>query len=81
MGTKPTLVSCCNRCILNDNKRKACRYQTTIPAVGLCCGAYYASTTPDKRKWMHFPFCDELYCPLRHPELLDGATLERRQND
>lgn len=65
-------VKCCNRCIL----REPCKYHLDIPTVGLCCEAYYKAKRKDNREWMHFPFCSEENCPLKHPELLKGATLE-----
>ena len=71
----PTLVACCNKCIMTADADKACKYQTIIPAVGCCCGAYYASKRKDGQIWTHFPFCDDLYCPIKHPEFLEGATL------
>jgi hypothetical protein len=55
---------------------KGCRYSLEIPTVGLCCEAYYLSKRKDGKEWMHFPFCSEENCPLKHPELLEGATLE-----
>ena len=53
-----------------------CEYHLEIPTVGLCCDAYYNSKRKDGRTWMHFPFCSEESCPLKHPELLKGATLK-----
>lgn len=54
-----------------------CKYHIEIPTVGLCCEAYYKSKRNDGKEWMHFPFCTEENCPLKHSELLEGATLER----
>lgn len=59
-----------------------CRYQLAIRNVGLCCEAYYKSKPPKAgmwRNWFHFPFCSEENCPLKHPELLEGATLESEE--
>ena len=53
-----------------------CKYHLEIPAVGLCCEAYYKSKRNDGKEWMHFPHCNEENCPLKHSELLEGATLE-----
>ena len=53
-----------------------CKYHLAIPTVGLCCEAYYKSKRNDGREWMHFPFCEDQNCPLKHPDLLHGATLE-----
>jgi hypothetical protein len=63
----------------NDWYVKGCKYHLQIPTVGLCCEAYYLSKGYrgcQQRCWMHFPFCAEHNCPLKHPELLKGATLE-----
>lgn len=68
-------VCCCNKCIT----REPCKYHLTIPTVGLCCEAYYKSKRNDGKEWMHFPFCAEENCPLKHPELLMGATLEEKE--
>lgn len=54
-----------------------CEHQMEIPTVGWCCEAYYKSKRNDGKEWMHFPLCSEENCPLKHPELLEGATLER----
>ena len=61
---------------------KGCKYHLQIPTVGLCCEAYYLSKGYrgcQQRCWMHFPFCAEHNCPLKHPELLNGATLESEE--
>lgn len=55
----------------------SCKYNLEIPNVGLCCEAYYKSKRNDGLEWMHFPFCSEKNCPLKHPELLQGATLKK----
>ena len=52
-----------------------CEYSFEIPKIGICCGAYGESKRPDGRHWAHYPFCEEKYCPLIHPELLEGAEL------
>lgn len=60
-----------------------CKYHLEIPTVGLCCEAYYLSKGYkgcQERSWFHFPFCSEENCPLKHPELLKGATLESEAN-
>ena len=61
---------------------KDCKYHLQIPTVGLCCEAYYLSKGYrgcQQRCWMHFPFCAEHNCPLKHPELIHGATLESEE--
>ena len=54
-----------------------CKYNIVIPQIGVCCRAYYESESKDGRKWMHFPLCNEETCPLKHPELLGGAKLDK----
>lgn len=58
---------------------ETCQYNTEIPDVGLCCGAYHKAKRNDGKHWMHFPFCSEDDCPLKHPELLKGAKLESEE--
>lgn len=53
-----------------------CKYQFEIPDMGMHCGAYYHSERPDGLCWMNFPKCSEEKCPLKHPELLEGAILK-----
>lgn len=61
-----------------------CKYELVVPAVPskekrTLCGAYSASTPPKGalwKHWAHYPCCAEENCPLKHPELLEGATLE-----
>ena len=53
-----------------------CSYELDIPEVGICCKAYYNSKRIDGKLWCHFPKCDEVNCPLKHPELLEGARLD-----
>ena len=48
-----------------------CKNQIHIPGVGLCCKTYFNHKRNDGKLWMHFPFCNEENCPLKHPELLD----------
>lgn len=55
------------------------KYKLRIPGVGVCCEAYYKSKRNDGLEWMHFPFCSEENCPLKHPELLEGAILETEE--
>ena len=63
-------------------KEKHCKYCTFISEVykGECvCGAYSKSKRPDGKWWAHFPQCNGANCPLKHPELLDGAKLDMRR--
>ena len=53
-----------------------CKYELYIPDVGICCAAYSRSKRKDGLEWMHFPKCMDEKCPLKHPELLEGAILE-----
>ena len=58
---------------------KSCQYFFPIPKAGICCGAYSASKPTKEnrwRHWAHYPECTEENCPLKHPELLEGRTLE-----
>lgn len=58
---------------------KTCQYFFTIPRVGICCKAYSDSKPTNKNRWKHwanYPECTEENCPLKHPELLNGRTLE-----
>lgn len=61
-----------------EREANACQYHLTIPRVGLCCEAYYKSKNSQGKvhSWFHFTFCSEENCPLKHPELLQGRTLE-----
>lgn len=40
------------------------------------CKAYNMSKRPDDNIWCHFPICSDKNCPLKHPELLEGATFK-----
>ena len=61
-----------------------CKYKLVIPSdvieltgyKGPLCKAYSKSKRPDGRHWAHYPECKMENCPLQHPELLNGATLE-----
>lgn len=58
---------------------KACQYFFDIPKIGICCQAYSKSKPTSEnrwRHWAHYPKCKEENCPLKHPELLQGRTLE-----
>ena len=39
------------------------------------CGAYADAKRADGKLWQYYPKCEDKNCPLRYPELLDGATL------
>lgn len=60
-----------------------CQYVMNVPAIDgihpemTLCGAYSKSKRPDGRWWAHFPECSEAKCPLIHPELLEGAMLDK----
>lgn len=53
-----------------------CKYNITLPTIGVCCEAYAKSVRADGKVWAHFPICTEANCPLIHSDLLEGATLE-----
>lgn len=56
-----------------------CQYFFPLPRFGMCCKAY-SESKPTKentwKHWAHYPKCSEENCPLRHPELLEGRTLD-----
>lgn len=55
-----------------------CNYQFEIPQIGTCCNAYAESERKDGLHWSHYPECKERNCPLKHPELLEGAKLKNK---
>lgn len=57
---------------------ETCKYNLDIPGVGMCCDAYSQSKRKDGLHWAHYPFCATENCPLKHPELLESAILERK---
>ena len=54
-----------------------CKNQIHIPGVGLCCNAYYNHHKKKGKLWMHFPFCKEENCPIKHPELFNKCQRKR----
>lgn len=54
---------------------KECEYSLPIPDSHILCGAYSKSHRPDGLHWANYPCCEDQNCPLKHPELLNGATL------
>lgn len=48
-----------------------CKYQ-----LGTLCKAYAESKRHDDLCWAHYPECNNENCPLKHPELLEGAVLK-----
>ena len=61
-------------------KEKHCKYCTYLTYTGYChCSAYSKSKHPSGKWWAHFPKCRGTNCPLKHPELLDGAKLDMRR--
>ena len=50
------------------------RHELLVPTSG-CCWAYYEAKRPDGLKWVHFPTCSKENCPIKHPDLLEGAKL------
>ena len=60
---------------------KNCIYSIQLPQNGLCCAAYSCSKRPDGKFWAHFPKCLTENCPFDHPELLDGATFDKKEFD
>lgn len=56
-----------------------CKYQLKFPSdESTHCMAYSWSKRPDGRHWAHYPCCDPANCPIRHPELLEGAVLDTK---
>ena len=58
------------------HKCKYCLYSRIPHFSGYYCFAYSKSERPDKKFWAHFPKCLSENCPLKHPELLEGAILK-----
>lgn len=58
-----------------------CKYNITLPNIGVCCGAYCKSIRVDAKDWLHFPICTKVNCPLIYPELLEGAILLEIKNE
>ena len=58
---------------------KQCNYSITLPNVGACCDVYSNSKRPDNKWWTHWPKCAEVNCPLKHPELLEGAIFDEKE--
>jgi hypothetical protein len=65
--------------------RENCRYCMEIPMLKhpmhmvIHCGAYSVSKRKDGLHWGHYPACKPENCPVIHPELLEGAILERKE--
>ena len=60
---------------------KECVYNIELPGSGVCCNAYSQSERPDKKWWAHWPDCSEDNCPLKRPELLEGAILKKETEE
>lgn len=58
---------------------KQCRYAIEFLRMGLHCMVYSCSKRPDNKWWAHFPECSEEKCPLKHPELLEGAIFDEEE--
>ena len=57
-----------------------CTYQTkfnheSVTSGKIVCTAYSKSKLPKGQFWAHFPKCMPTNCPLRNPNLLQGAKL------
>ena len=58
---------------------KQCKYAIEFPGMGLHCMVYSFSKRSDNKWWAHFPECSEEKCPLKHPELLEGAIFDKEE--
>lgn len=58
---------------------KLCKYAIEFPGMGLHCMVYSYSKRPDNKFWAHFPDCSDEKCPLKHPELLEGAIFDEEE--
>ena len=45
------------------------------------CMAYSKSERKDGLFWAHFPICCDENCPLKNPDLLEGAVLDNETLD
>ena len=59
---------------------KKCIYKHELPVSGDWCWAYWSSDRPDGRLWCHWPICSKENCPIKHPELLEGAKLSESED-
>jgi len=57
----------------------ACKYKMSHPEGKILCEAYHKSERSDGLNWCHFPICSDENCPLKHPELLEGAILKKEE--
>ena len=58
----------------------SCLYKLPFPDGTIHCDAYYSSECGGKKHWWaHFPVCNDKNCPIKHPELLQGAKLEEHE--
>ena len=58
---------------------KKCKYAIEFSGMELHCMVYSYSKRPDNKFWAHFPDCSDEKCPLKHPELLEGATFDEEE--
>lgn len=58
---------------------KQCNYDVIFPDGEIRCMVYSYSKRPDGKWWAHFPECSEEKCPLKHPELLEGAIFDEEE--
>ena len=58
---------------------KSCRYSVIFPKGEIRCMVYAYSKRPDNKFWAHYPECSEEKCPLKHPELLEGAIFDKEE--
>jgi len=54
-----------------------CKYKKLFPLTNkIHCFSYCKSKRKDGLHWAHYPYCEDNACPLKHPELLEGAELQ-----
>lgn len=60
-----------------DNQKSDCNYAQVFPDDNKYhCIAYSYSKREDGLHRGHYPYCGDDVCPVKHPELLEGAVLE-----
>ena len=58
---------------------KKCKYAIEFPNIELRCMVYSHSKRFDNKFWAHFPDCSDEKCPLKYPELLEGAIFDEEE--
>ena len=58
-----------------------CEYSFEFPCYGPSYMVYLFSERPDGKLWAYCPKCSPEKCPLKHPELLEGAIFDKEAFD